>query len=119
MPSPFPGMDPYLEGPLWPDVHHALASQIRRQIVSQLPSRYVARIETQIIIDRGARSELSIVYPDPDVALDLQVALAAIYDEAAYVLSIDYTQDPPPPPLRPEDQVWLRDLIASRQEAAA
>ncbi len=119
MPSPFPGMDPYLEGPLWPDVHHALASQIRRQIVSQLPSRYVARIETQIIIDRGARSELSIVYPDPDVALDLQVALAAIYDEAAYDLSIDYAQDPPPPPLRPEDQVWLRDLIASRQEAAA
>ncbi|MEK7784049.1 MAG: DUF4058 family protein, partial [Chloroflexota bacterium] len=22
MPSPFPGMDPYLEGYLWPDVHH-------------------------------------------------------------------------------------------------
>ncbi len=24
MPSPFPGMDPYLEGYLWPDVHQAL-----------------------------------------------------------------------------------------------
>ncbi len=24
MPSPFPGMDPYLEGHLWPDVHSAL-----------------------------------------------------------------------------------------------
>src|SRR5262249_23607470 len=30
MPSPFPGMDPYLETPdLWPDVHHELISQIR------------------------------------------------------------------------------------------
>jgi hypothetical protein len=27
MPSPFPGMDPYLEAPeLWPDVHHRLIS---------------------------------------------------------------------------------------------
>src|SRR5215211_5821787 len=25
MPSPFPGMDPYLEGYLWPDAHNALA----------------------------------------------------------------------------------------------
>jgi len=25
MPSPFPGMDPYLEGYLWPDVHHRLS----------------------------------------------------------------------------------------------
>ncbi len=29
MPSPFPGMDPYLEGYLWLDVHQSLASQIR------------------------------------------------------------------------------------------
>lgn len=32
MPSPFPGMDPYLEGYLWPDVHHRLASEIARQL---------------------------------------------------------------------------------------
>ncbi|HEY9820633.1 MAG TPA: DUF4058 family protein [Candidatus Sericytochromatia bacterium] len=29
MPSSFPGMDPYLEGYLWPDVHNALTSKIR------------------------------------------------------------------------------------------
>lgn len=33
MPSPFPGMDPYLEGYLWADVHQALAYQYRRQLV--------------------------------------------------------------------------------------
>ncbi len=268
MPSPFPGMDPYLEGQLWPDVHHALASQLRRQIVSHLPTRYVARIETQVVIDRLPRSETDVIYPDvsvlrratpapvlhetaveyearparftrapsptlwlpvatrqvrlasieirnanndrlvtvieilspankrepglenyrrkrdhlivdgvhlleidlirrgvrietdplvagidyiisliragaammevwpvglceslpvvpvplldpdPDVPLDLPSALAAIYDEAAYDLSIDYTQEPPPPPLRAEDQEWLRALIAAKQEMA-
>lgn len=272
MPSPFPGMDPYLEGHLWPDVHHALASEIRRQIVSRASTRYVARIETQVIIDRGARADLGIFYPDisvlsrpqpvlheaavdyrrqaqpapapplaavitpasfwlplstqemrtatieiretgsgrlvtaieilspankrapglenyrakrdrlivdgvhlleidllrrgdraetdplvvrcdyvislaraqatmlevwqvglaeslpvvpvpllapdPDIPLDLQAALAAIYDEAGYDLSLDYTQDPPPPPLRPEDQEWLRALLAANQGVA-
>ena len=30
MPSPFPGMDPYLEAPdIWPDFHHGLAGEIR------------------------------------------------------------------------------------------
>lgn len=30
MPSPFPGMDPYLEDPgLWPDVHHGLISEMQ------------------------------------------------------------------------------------------
>lgn len=29
MVSPFPGMEPFLEGDLWPDAHQALANQIR------------------------------------------------------------------------------------------
>jgi len=33
MPSPFPGMDPYLEAPdLWPDVHARLIAQIAEQL---------------------------------------------------------------------------------------
>ncbi len=28
--SPFPGMDPWLEGYLWADLHHVLASSIRK-----------------------------------------------------------------------------------------
>jgi hypothetical protein len=49
--------------------------------------------------------------PDPDVVLDLSAVLRAIYDEALYHLSIDYTQDPPPPPLPPEDLAWLRTQL--------
>jgi hypothetical protein len=45
---------------------------------------------------------------DLDVALDLGVALAEIYEEAGYDLSIDYTQSPPPPALSVADQSWLR-----------
>ncbi len=31
MPSPFPGMDPYLEGSLWMSIHAQLGAEIARQ----------------------------------------------------------------------------------------
>ncbi len=46
MPSPFPGMDPYLEHlALWPDVHHELISGIREQLNRLIRPGYVARVE--------------------------------------------------------------------------
>ena len=51
--------------------------------------------------------------PDPDVVLDLGAVLTAVYDEAAYDLSIDYNQSPPPPELEPEVSTWLRELLTA------
>lgn len=46
MPSPFPGMDPYLEAnDIWPDFHHALASEIRSCLNAILPAPYYAQLE--------------------------------------------------------------------------
>lgn len=49
--------------------------------------------------------------PDEDVVLDLPAALTAIYEEAAYDLSIDYSQPPPPPDLAEAEQQWMRTLL--------
>lgn len=43
MPSPFPGMDLYLEGYLWPDVHHALANKIWQQLAPKIRPSYTVR----------------------------------------------------------------------------
>ena len=67
MPSPFPGMDPYLEGYLWPDVHHRLATQISDQLMPHLRPRYVARIEVQMVTDETPESEIGILYPDVEI----------------------------------------------------
>lgn len=67
MPSPFPGMDPYLEGFLWPDVHHRLATEISDQINLQIRPRYVARIEVQVTPDENPAGEIGIMYPDVEV----------------------------------------------------
>lgn len=67
MPSPFPGMDPYLEGYLWPDVHHRLATQISDQLMPLVRPHYVTRIEIQVIADDTPEAEIGIMYPDVEV----------------------------------------------------
>ncbi len=67
MPSPFPGMDPYLEAGLWPDVHNALASKIRAFLAPQLRPKYAARLEIYVVEDTSPESEIAIIYPDVEV----------------------------------------------------
>lgn len=73
MASPFPGMDPYLEGYLWPDVHSALASKIRQQLVPLLRPRYTARLEVYVTEDNAPEGEIGILYPDVQVMERQQV----------------------------------------------
>jgi hypothetical protein len=72
MPSPFPGMDPYLEGYLWADVHNALASKIRQFLTPQLRPRYTARLEIYLVEDPNPEAEIGILYPDVEVLLQRQ-----------------------------------------------
>lgn len=54
MPSPFPGMDPYLEAPdIWPDVHASLAVEISSRLNAILPPSYYARLGEYPEIDEN------------------------------------------------------------------
>lgn len=45
MPSPFPGMDPYLEDPrLWPAFHHQFVAAVYQLLLPGLVDRYRARV---------------------------------------------------------------------------
>src|SRR6266849_5907333 len=57
MPSPFPGMDPYLEGDLWTTVHSQLAAEIARQLAPKIAPRYIARTEKRFVIAAPADLE--------------------------------------------------------------
>lgn len=49
MPSPFPGMDPYLEDPaFWPDFHRSFITYCRNAVLEGLPDGYDARIDEKI-----------------------------------------------------------------------
>lgn len=71
MPSPFPGMDPYLEDPkFWPDAHSGLVAEIRSELNRVMPKGYSAqseyRYEMDILIDDDPRDRQ---VRDADVAL--------------------------------------------------
>ena len=72
-PSPFPGMDPYLEGALWPDVHHGLASAIQEILAPKIAPKYVARVEPYTVEDTSPESEIGITYPDVAVLQRLEL----------------------------------------------
>ena len=50
MPSPFPGMDPFLEAH-WGDVHTSLAVAIRNDLQHRLPDSLVARVEESVLLE--------------------------------------------------------------------
>jgi len=60
-------MDPYLEGWLWPDVHHRLATAIADHLARTLRPAYTVRIETRLVEDDHPEEELGIMYPDVHV----------------------------------------------------
>lgn len=66
MPSPFPGMDPYLEGSLWPDVHASLLPKLRAAIVRLLPDCYSALIGQYVWLE-GSDDDDRLALGVPDV----------------------------------------------------
>lgn len=78
MPTPFPGMDPYLEQPgLWPDLHNSLIVALRDELAPRLRPRYYVAIEERTYTVEPAdlvlsgRADVAVVRPEraqsPDV----------------------------------------------------
>lgn len=65
MPSPFPGMDPYLENPgFWPDVHATLIAETRNILNVRLRPSYMARIEERVYISDEHDPGRKVIVPD-------------------------------------------------------
>jgi Protein of unknown function (DUF4058) len=68
MASPFPGMDPYLEGPEWPDFHSRFVNAWCEGIADELPNDYVARIDERVYLIEVDPETRKLIYPDVAVA---------------------------------------------------
>src|SRR3712207_4056371 len=70
MPSPFPGMDPYLEGSLWTSVHTQLSVEIARQLAPRLRPRYLALTTERFVVETsdGVAVTRTDIYPDVGLA---------------------------------------------------
>lgn len=69
MPSPFPGMDPYLEDPaFWPDFHHSFIAYWCDALNDQLPDQYEARINVRARLVELPEEPPKEVTPDVEIA---------------------------------------------------
>lgn len=72
MPSPFPGMDPYIENPSrFPDFHHEMISGIRAHLNRVIRPKYVALIEERVYVSTEDDPGRSFIIPDVEVRLSL------------------------------------------------
>lgn len=95
MPSPFPGMNPYLEHPArWPSVHHRLITYACEELNQRLPEGYAAEIGERLYVVQPDRS----IYPDVAVLRSTggrpaptgsAAVVAPDVADAPWVLSID------------------------------
>jgi hypothetical protein len=58
MPSPFPGMDPWLEDPeIFPNFHHRLSILIEDALNERLPKGYIARGKSRVLVGTSGSRE--------------------------------------------------------------
>src|SRR5438105_14238193 len=69
MPSPFPGMDPFIEASgLWGDFHGSMAVALRDDLNARLPKGYAASIEMYVWLhEPDTRKRGRMVEPDVSV----------------------------------------------------
>lgn len=86
MPTPFPGMDPYLErADLWPDVHNRLIVSLADYLAPRVRPRYYVSIEQRTYKQEFTGVTFSTGRPDVSIVAEPKVA----YQVAAHV-------EPPP-----------------------
>lgn len=65
MPSPFPGMDPYLEDPaIWPNVHSTFINVTREILLEALRPRYFVGIEERVYVSAEDDPGREVLVPD-------------------------------------------------------
>ena len=95
MPSPFPGMDPYLEHPArWPGLHQRLVTYMSQALNAILPPQYAADIGERLYIVQPERN----IYPDvvvverptgtPPAAQGTAGAAVAVASDPPWVLTL-------------------------------
>jgi hypothetical protein len=69
MPSPFPGMDPYLECSTWLNFHSQLCAEMARQLTPKVRPRYLARLTERFVTltPEDPDSNQASMFPDVSV----------------------------------------------------
>lgn len=92
----------------WPDCPYTL-------LVARAHKGQLCRVWPADFRQRLPEVPVPLAKPDPDIPLDLQPMVEAIYERSRYGRSIDYAR-PPEPPLAPAEAEWLAGWLRARRE---
>ena len=67
MPSPFPGLDPFLEHQVWSDFHSDFIVALRAELMPRIRPRYVARVEERVYVIQEPEETVGLIRPDVSV----------------------------------------------------
>src|ERR1700680_2861774 len=78
MPSPFPGMDPFIEmNPIFQELHTQMLAEMQALLQPQLRPKYVARLERHLAegsVWDGPQGAISLERKEPDVTVASRAA---------------------------------------------
>ena len=107
MPSPFPGMDPYLEGAEWEDFHTRLNMAMSAALTTAVRPKYMVRGARRVYLDDGGEAERTRV-PDGLISGDPATPGAVVATAAA--LSPAVVAVLPQPVRRRETYLVIREV---------
>ena len=110
MGSPFPGMDPFLEGEMFQEFHDRFANQISEQLLPRLKPKYVALLAKRYSFEHPDLHVTTTIYPDVHVAKQTHVAYATTRDVEHPTIELE---NPLPEPV-PYLAVEIRDVAERR-----
>ena len=111
MPSPFPGMNPYLESPLlWHDLHQRLIVRISEELQPRLIPRYFARVETRQYVDMSYRNIA------PDVSLYAEARMPRVLKETAANYVVEMQSEASAPDERDMAVPWIVPLRKAQSD---
>ena len=118
MPSPFPGMDPHLEGSEWISVHAELSSELARELAPKLRPKYIVRTIRRFITEIFDDPTITTEDIYPDVSIIGSLPAQDLKTDAAVAAPVP-VQIPTVMPVRvPQVSIEIRD-VAQRDLIAA
>lgn len=110
MPSPFPGMNPYLEHPeIWPGVHHLLISELVRFLSPKLRPKYRVAVEVRMY-ETPSENSLLVGIPDLIVKPSKTATNPAITNVAVATTTQPTKVIVPVPEIRKQGYLEIREV---------
>lgn len=81
MPSPFPGMDPFLEDQEWTDFHASFITAIRDALNPRMAPSYLARVERRVYLEHHLQDPEDRRAMIPDVSILQDPSAAALSEQ--------------------------------------